>query len=227
MAFMTVIASIVFYVIRYQWVRLSGQPANLHLFNNMIFGLTGFVMFLFAGYLSYMNSRIISRAEQEVLENLAYKDAMTGLCNRARGERIMHELDSVKEHTLFAIVNFDLNGLKRTNDSLGHFAGDAMIKKFAEILDVCFSPIGTAIRMSGDEFIVIVEGVENINRIDDALNQLEQLEREASDQANYVLDASYGVARSMEFLRPEAELVYQTADRRMYDMKEVSKKGRE
>ena len=102
-----------------------------------------------------------------------------------------------------------------------------MLCRFAEILTKCFASIGTPVRMSGDEFIVIVEGADNMGHIDSALSQLVALERKASEEADYVLDASYGVARSVEFLQPNAEMVYQAADYRMYEMKEASKKGRE
>jgi GGDEF domain-containing protein len=81
--------------------------------------------------------------------------------------------------------------------------------------------------MSGDEFIVLVRGMGNIVRIDDALAALIEDEAKISAGESYVMDAAYGVAKSMELLEPDAESVYRMADDRMYEMKVASQKGRE
>ena len=226
-AFAAMVVFSMFYILRFQVMRLWYQGTGPAGFTYLAVGLLVFEMLLLFGYLSYMHSRVISRAEHAVLEQLAYEDRMTGLCNRAKGEILMRKLDDRSLGVPYAIVNFDMNGLKRTNDALGHFAGDDMLVKFSEILTRVFRGIGTPVRMSGDEFIVIVRGKEKIDLIDNALRELAVQEANASLEADYVMDAAYGVAYSMEFIEPKAERVYGLADKRMFEMKTASKKGRE
>lgn len=214
-------------IIRYQLMRFLGIGSPVVSFRFLSLGMLFLEIMLTFGYLTYMNGRVVSRAEHEVLIQKAYEDPMTGLCNRVRGEQMMHSLDEREEREPFAIVNFDLNGLKLTNDSLGHFAGDRMLIRFAELLEEVFGPLGNAVRMSGDEFIVLVTGREKMDQIEDTLQRLVQREQETSQAEDYVMDAAYGVAYSYEFLNPKSEEVYRRADARMYEMKVASKKGRE
>ena len=102
-----------------------------------------------------------------------------------------------------------------------------MLVRFAKLLQEHFGSIGTPIRMSGDEFIVLIRGMGNIVRIDDALRALTEDEARISAEEDYVMDAAYGVAKSMEQLEPDAETVYRMADDRMFEMKVASQKGRE
>ena len=59
------------------------------------------------------------------------------------------------------VIFCDLNELKSTNDNYGHAAGDAYIKKFADILTELFSEDGEIFRISGDEFVVLFAGISN------------------------------------------------------------------
>lgn len=220
------ILSAIVYVVRYQMSRLFGFGGNTVNMSYLTVAILAFEMLLVFGYLGFMRGRVVSRVEHDVLEQMAYEDQMTGLYNRAKGELLMRQLNDRSTGEPYAIINFDMNGLKRTNDTLGHFSGDAMLVRFAEILTQSFHKIGTAVRMSGDEFIVVVRGMDNIQKIDDALQDLLVAEAEVSEEADYTMDAAYGIARSMEFLEPNSERVYRLADERMYQMKTASKKGR-
>lgn len=215
------------YIIRFQIARITGIGSSSVDFSFLPLAILIFVLLLIFGYLSFIRTRVITQTEKNILEQRAYEDRMTGLFNRSKGEVLLHQMNDRSRGEPYAVVNFDLNGLKRTNDTLGHFTGDLMLVKFAQLLQTYFGPIGTPIRMSGDEFIVLVRGMENIIRIDDALQDLITAEAQISAQEDYIMDAAYGVAKSMEFLEPDAEAVYRMADQRMYEMKAASQKGRE
>lgn len=105
--------------------------------------------------------KMVDEKEQAVLYKMAYTDNLTGLYNRRFCEE---RLKSYCYNNIpFTIFNFDMNGLKATNDTHGHSSGDKLIKGFADILTKSFGDKGIVGRMGGDEFIVIVENIEELN----------------------------------------------------------------
>jgi diguanylate cyclase (GGDEF)-like protein/putative nucleotidyltransferase with HDIG domain len=95
------------------------------------------------------------RAEIERLRDAATRDSLTGLANH----RAFHEcLDRlVAEDLSFSLAIVDLDGLKRTNDTRGHQAGDELLEALARAL-AAVSPDGRAFRIGGDEFAIVFEG---------------------------------------------------------------------
>jgi diguanylate cyclase (GGDEF)-like protein len=82
---------------------------------------------------------------------------MTGMYNRRAYDDTLSQLmtkDSLKNIT---IVVFDVNGLKRVNDTLGHAAGDELIKAAAKIIKDSFGEYGKCFRIGGDEFVAILD----------------------------------------------------------------------
>ena len=141
-------------------------------------GTAFFIVILLISYLVFLYDEALGISEKELLSKMAYRDQLTRLYNRAESDLLFKECDSNKEIN-YAIVNLDLNGLKRTNDTFGHEAGDNLIQKFAEILDNCFGKMGYVIRMGGDEFIVIIKEPE-AKMIEYAIDQMEEQEHKAN-----------------------------------------------
>jgi diguanylate cyclase (GGDEF)-like protein/PAS domain S-box-containing protein len=102
------------------------------------------------------------QAEQE-LERLAYYDGLTGLPNRALfRDRFEHEIRRAKRHgTLMAIFFIDLDNFKNVNDTLGHWAGDALLKVVATRIQDRLRATDTVARLGGDEFTVILPGLSH------------------------------------------------------------------
>ncbi len=101
---------------------------------------------------------------QNVNEKLHYQamhDALTGLANRSLlFERIQLAIDSAdRKHTKFALYFIDLDGFKTINDTLGHAAGDAVLKELAARLKGIVRKEDVVARLGGDEFVVMVEGI--------------------------------------------------------------------
>lgn len=174
------------------------------------------ILLLIISYFVYLYDIIMDRTEKEVLKQLAYRDALTGLYNRAKCDQIFNVLN--KGVGDYAIVSIDMNGLKKVNDSFGHTEGDRMICLFAEVFKKAFSGVGTTIRMGGDEFIAIVRA-EHLPDLDDALDALVILEREFSINSPIALDASYGYAVHRAADDAMAMDIYRMADAKMYAMK--------
>lgn len=187
------------------------------------FGVLIFILLLIVSYVVGLYGSIIDQTEKETLTRLAYKDTMTDLYNRSMSEKLFQECDSGKEE--YTLVNLDLNGLKKINDTFGHAKGDQLIRDFASILKTAFSGVGTIARMGGDEFVVVVRADQQ-ERLNEALEALTALEAEESKKRDYEISSSYGIAKNTEIPGGTAEQLYRLADERMYEMKVRTKKQR-
>ncbi len=97
---------------------------------------------------------------EERLTYLAQYDQLTGLVNRAlfRDRLEQAVVRARRTNQGFALLLLDLDRFKAVNDTLGHDAGDAVLKIVAERLKSCVREVDTVARMGGDEFTVILEG---------------------------------------------------------------------
>jgi len=95
------------------------------------------------------------RLEKE-LEFFSYHDQLTGLYNRRFMEDEFMSTDS-KCNLPLSIIVADVNGLKLINDSLGHYVGDQLLVKVAQVLKEGCRPQDIIARMGGDEFVVIMK----------------------------------------------------------------------
>lgn len=88
-------------------------------------------------------------------KKLAYTDMLTGIGNRTAFELELGELERKLSHRII-IVLYDLNHMKRINDTWGHAAGDAYLKRMAHLL-IREDPVrrGNAYRIGGDEFVTV------------------------------------------------------------------------
>lgn len=102
----------------------------------------------------------LGRMEERTDEvyRMAVLDPLTGLYNRRSGEqRLAEEISRSHRHARpLTVLLLDLNGLKATNDTLGHPAGDQVIKHFAELLQKAIRGSDVAVRMGGDEFLAML-----------------------------------------------------------------------
>ncbi|MCI0551531.1 MAG: GGDEF domain-containing protein [Anaerolineae bacterium] len=92
---------------------------------------------------------------EDYLRYLGTHDVMTGLYNRAFFEETLQKLETSRRDPLSVII-LDLNGLKTANDTLGHHAGDNLIRRTAEVLRAGMDNGYIAARIGGDEFIIIM-----------------------------------------------------------------------
>jgi diguanylate cyclase (GGDEF)-like protein len=154
------------------------------------------------------------------LEEMAERDALTGIYNRRVFEEKMRSLsERVVEN--ICLLSVDVNGLKFINDTLGHLAGDRMIIAAANIIHELFIEIGLVARIGGDEFGVITEGVD-VDKIECLLRRLDREVEQYKLRSAEGLSLSYGYSFHVGGA-VNMELMFQEADNNMYQTKLLMK----
>ena len=137
-------------------LRQAADPAvlyalvQLNLANAVMISLTR----AFARLRSYL-SRVENRSA--ALEQLAHTDTLTGLPNRLSLETAL--TGALHGKKPFAVIFIDLDRFKRINDTQGHASGDELLVRVAERLAGAIRPYDTLARVSGDEFVLLAQGV--------------------------------------------------------------------
>jgi len=159
----------------------------------------------------------------EKLQKAAYRDGLTGLYNRAAlDEKLRTEITVYqKSKSAFSLVLFDVNNFKWINDTFGHVAGDKVLKEIARTLRESFRKSDFIARYGGDEFAVVIKGLD-AETARDRVTLFEKnlkLRRFISHIKNKNLNirVSSGVAMPHEKDTPNA--IIHRADRIMYNDK--------
>jgi diguanylate cyclase (GGDEF)-like protein/PAS domain S-box-containing protein len=107
------------------------------------------------------------REQQSRLNYMAFHDALTGLPNRALFyDRLNHGLARAKRSGgMLVAMLLDLDRFKYINDSLGHDAGDLLLKTISQRLKECVRDMDTVARLGGDEFVIVLEGIHDIDDV--------------------------------------------------------------
>ena len=164
------------------------------------------------------------KKDEELLEQRAVCDALTGLYNRTYAQERL--ADVVARGAPFVLCFVDLDDLKGVNDRYGHSEGDRYLLTVAEKLrSSCRRDEDLLFRYGGDEFLALLSGLSAAAVEDrmEALNAALRAERDAG-RFPYAPSVSYGAVDSHGFSDP-ASLI-QAADARMYAQKQAKKKAR-
>jgi len=113
-------------------------------------------------YVSVFHDITELRRNEERIQHLAFHDALTGLPNRALlHDRLEHAIAAARrDKELLGVMFIDLDRFKAVNDSFGHHSGNALLKELATRLRESVRASDTVARMGGDEFVVLLRGVE-------------------------------------------------------------------
>jgi len=202
---------------------LAGQSA----LNSLIYAHIGIWLIGILGIL--WSSQLVRRslvkqtdAENNLLD-MATHDKLTGLFNRAYFHETLQQLDDLKTQPI-SILMADIDLLKQTNDTLGHEAGDELIRRASSVFSECFRANDTVARIGGDEFVVLLPNAnEDVARV--ILNRLRTTLANHNDfYEDDPLEISFGIATS----RPDELIadVQKRADERMYEEKKARKARR-
>jgi diguanylate cyclase (GGDEF)-like protein len=154
----------------------------------------------------------------QLLRELALTDALTTLGNRRKlASDLEQRLPGASPELPLVLVMFDLDGFKSYNDTFGHLAGDAVLARLGGKLADAMAAYGTAYRLGGDEFCVLVAA--HAGELQSVLSLAADALEERGE--NFAVSASYG-AVLLPYEAASLDYALQLADERMY----ARKKGR-
>lgn len=160
---------------------------------------------------------------EEELVRLAMVDSLTDLANRRRFQQELEEAVTEAERTgrSGALVFIDLDMFKHINDTLGHPAGDEVLRQVATILRSAIRPGDTAARLGGDEFALVLRNADGARaaQVADRLLTAIRRARFGGAEAPVSLTASMGVVLFPEHGRSVRELMNR-ADMALLEAKE-------
>ncbi|MBR4580274.1 MAG: diguanylate cyclase [Lachnospiraceae bacterium] len=181
-----------------------------------------FFIFLCSFY-EFISLSELSKKSQyaEIMEQIAYTDALTGLLNR---EAFNDEIESQKdERVVYTIVALDMNHLKKVNDRLGHLIGDEYIKKLAQFIKDSFEK-GKCFRMGGDEFLILTEKKMSDSDFQNSLAVLNRKIEAYNNETKREIPLSVAIGyAAYDSSKCKMEDVIRQADEHMYEQKKKMK----
>ncbi|HPH97961.1 MAG TPA: diguanylate cyclase [Anaerolineaceae bacterium] len=177
--------------------------------------ILGWTSILIATLLLQRSFKSTQKAEEKVLQ-MSQHDALTGLFNRAYFEEFLRTVGDSRDQP-FVVVSVDVDGLKRVNDTLGHAAGDELLKGAADVLRSSFRTGDVVARTGGDEFVVLLP-----NQDEGAIPiVLQRVEKSLKDwnQAHPGINLQFSIGAAAALPPRRLEEVLKLADQRMYDNK--------
>jgi diguanylate cyclase (GGDEF)-like protein len=173
-----------------------------------------------------MRHRVASRTdalERKIgsLRQQATRDALTGLYNRRMLEEFLPTtVTRCSSAESLSVLMIDVDNFKSLNDTLGHPAGDDLLRNIAQIIRSTIREADLAFRCGGDEFLVVLDGIdaEGAKSVADRLTTLvDDLATTLHVPAAPRL--SIGLATLSDCFNPTAEELLSTADKRLYNVK--------
>ena len=175
-------------------------------------------------------SALIQRAAElqqvnAALEIMANRDPLTGLVNRRRFLEVVSQQVELSSQTgePFALLFIDLDNFKYVNDSLGHDAGDRLLREVAEILKSCVGPNSTVSRLGGDEFAILLEAPHTTAAAESVAARIVRNLESPIDLGENTISATCSVGVVGSDSGSTTEELIQNADTAMYYAKHAGK----
>ena len=195
---------------RMRWLSLTGHP---------VFDQHGY----FLGFRGIGSDITEARIQRRKIEFLASHDALTGLLNRKTFVEGLSAACQVPRPVRFALLLIDLDSFKGINDNLGHLAGDEVLRTVADRLRDSIRPGDIGARIGGDEFAVLLSGVDEADAVAIADRVTETLMTAMLIEALAIRSGgSLGIALCPEHGTDE-ETLMRRADLALYRAKERGK----
>jgi diguanylate cyclase (GGDEF)-like protein len=167
-----------------------------------------------------------ARENAKELKSLALQDPLTGLANRRLlFERVSLAITHARRHkSHMAVLYLDLDGFKEVNDTLGHAAGDELLKTVAGRLLGAVREEDTVARLGGDEFVIALWEVSGIPDVAKVASKLIQLIAQPYDINGHSVSVTTSIGASVYPIGAEdVHALVNRADIALYDAKQAGK----
>lgn len=156
-------------------------------------------------------------------ESMSFKldsetDKLTGLLNRRAFDNAMDSVRKDGRLSDYSLMIVDINGLKNTNDTIGHEAGDELIKGAAGCINSVFAEHGSVFRIGGDEFAVIIS--EPVDNVSDSIFRVKAEVKKWHGELCHDLSTAVGLVRGKDHADATLDEIFNLADQEMYRDKE-------
>ncbi|RUS60830.1 GGDEF domain-containing protein [Pseudorhodobacter sp. E13] len=171
--------------------------------------------------LRQLNLRL--QGAREIAEQQALTDTLTGLRNRRALDMTLAML--IAENEAFGLMHIDLDYFKAVNDSLGHAAGDHVLREVAVTLLAETRKGDTVARVGGDEFVIVFHGLTDAAQLSNiAKRVVARLSEPSMFQGETCqISASIGITVSTDYNPPQAEQMLSDADEALYASKNAGR----
>lgn len=165
-------------------------------------------------YVSFFSDITDFKSSKQEVEKLAFYDPLTNLPNRRLlYDRLVHELNLAKKYQrVGALLFIDLDRFKNINDSLGHSVGDGLLVEVARRLQAILGNNATAIRLGGDEFIVLI-AVQ-----DESIHELTNQAQTIAESLVIEISHPYLIAEHDLYISPSIGITLYTGDDESVDL---------
>ena len=153
-------------------------------------------------------------AMNRALQKKVYLDKATGLPNKNKCEELLDDPEPAAENV--GVCSFDLNNLRRINNSMGHEAGDAYIRRFAVCLRASMPAEQFVGRDGGDEFIAVTHGLDEDAMRECLAHVREAMTEESRGYPDMPLSYAVGYALASDFPGNTMRELFNFADKNMY-----------
>lgn len=156
-------------------------------------------------------------------ETRSMTDALTGILN-VRGFQLIAAVEIAKAHredTPLSVAYIDLDDFKAVNDQRGHHEGDKALQLIAKVMSDNMRQTDTVARLGGDEFVILLPKTEP-SMAYEVIARLRDVLLEAMQERDYPITFSIGLA-TFTLTPASAEMMLETADKLMYDVKREGK----
>jgi len=166
------------------------------------------------------------KRHEEQLQYIAHYDALTGLPNRVLfADRLQQAMAlSVLSGEALAVAYLDLDGFKAANDVYGHHIGDELLVAVSQRMQTVLRGVDTLSRIGGDEFVIVLTGLEHANSCDQVLARLLKAVSDPVSLGDIVIQVSASIGVT---LYPQdgadADQLLRHADQAMYLAKQAGK----
>ncbi|MFM2120887.1 MAG: hypothetical protein RL722_2355 [Pseudomonadota bacterium] len=192
---------------------LVGAMGGLYLFLGVIVKRAANIM---------KNLEAVQREQDAQIRHMAFHDALTDLPNRAAFEKTIDQQVTTVRAGITGLMALDLDRFKSVNDTLGHHAGDRLLKLVAERLRNCIRDVDVVFRVGGDEFIAVLQNADKPIAENVAARMVEALQQPFTIGDRTVnIGVSIGIAFSNE--SKDRNTLLRSADRAMYRAKQAGR----